>query len=195
MVTAMTAVLLMVLTGFMSELGRAAEHQVQDGMCEQEMAGAARRHKVPLAVLYAVGLNESGKQGRLHPYALNVGGAGHYPSSRHKASVMIREAMAQGEALIDVGCMQINHYWHHRQFKSLADMLDATKNVDYGARYLRQLYDSHGSWAKAVAIYHAGRANKPAQKRYLCSVIGKLVASGLGAWTSRARAFCSSADR
>ena len=191
----MIIILLGFLTASISNGVAAAEHWVTDGVCEREMAGAARRHNVPLAVLYAVGLNESGRQGRLHPYAINVAGTGSYPASDHQASALVRAAIASGETLIDVGCMQINHHWHHRQFGSLADMLDAGKNVDYGARYLRQLYERHGAWAQAVAIYHAGRANKPAQQRYLCMVIAKLVSSGLGAWTPRARAYCASVSK
>ena len=44
------------------------------GPCEGEMARAARRHGVPLGVLYAVGLSETGRDGVLHPYALNIDG-------------------------------------------------------------------------------------------------------------------------
>ena len=42
----------------------------------------------------------------------------------------------------------------------------------------------------AVARYHAGPDNDPAQKKYICRVIGNLVASGFGAWTPQAKAFC-----
>src|SRR4051812_15205983 len=44
------------------------------GPCEHEMALAARRHGVPLGVLYAVGLSETGRKGILNPYALNIDG-------------------------------------------------------------------------------------------------------------------------
>ena len=45
-----------------------------DGPCEREMARAAHRHGIPLGVLYAVGLTETGRKGVLNPYALNVDG-------------------------------------------------------------------------------------------------------------------------
>jgi soluble lytic murein transglycosylase-like protein len=43
----------------------------------------------------------------------------------------------------------------------------------------------------AVARYHAGPNNDPAQKVYVCRVIANMVAVGFGKWTSNARAFCN----
>jgi len=42
----------------------------------------------------------------------------------------------------------------------------------------------------AVARYHAGPDNDPAQKRYVCRVISNLVATGYGKWTPTASEFC-----
>jgi len=41
-----------------------------------------------------------------------------------------------------------------------------------------------------VARYHAGPNNNPAQKRYVCLVIGNMVRSGFGSWTPNSSAFC-----
>ena len=46
----------------------------QDNACEREMARAAEKHGVPLGMLYAVGLAETGRGDTLRPYALNVEG-------------------------------------------------------------------------------------------------------------------------
>ena len=70
-------------------------------------------------------------------------------------------------------------------------MLDPPRNVAYAARFLRELREREGSWTMAVARYHAGPNNDPAQKRYVCRVISNMVASGFGGWTAEARAFCS----
>jgi soluble lytic murein transglycosylase-like protein len=43
----------------------------------------------------------------------------------------------------------------------------------------------------AVARYHAGPDNDPAQKRYVCRVITNMVATGFGKWTTNARTFCN----
>ena len=69
-------------------------------------------------------------------------------------------------------------------------MLDPHKNVDYAARFLKELRKREGSWTLAVARYHAGPNNNPAQKRYVCAVITNMVATGFGAWTAQSQAFC-----
>jgi hypothetical protein len=182
------AVLAACLTGLLSSSVLAAA----DGPCEREMALAADRHGVPLAVLYAVALNETGRGGRLHPFALNVEGKPVFAESLPAAVRTFEQAKASGHQLIDVGCMQINHYWHAQEFASVRQMFEPRHNVDYGAKFLRQLYGQERSWTRAVAIYHAGRRNHSAQSRYVCRVIEKLVQTGMGAWTPRAKHYCGS---
>jgi soluble lytic murein transglycosylase-like protein len=87
--------------------------------------------------------------------------------------------------------MQINHHYHSESFHSLDDMFDPAQNVAYAARFLSELKEREGSWTKAVARYHAGPNNAPAQKTYVCRVIGNMVAVGFGEWTSDARAYCN----
>ena len=48
----------------------------------------------------------------------------------------------------------------------------------------------HETWTMAVARYHAGPNNDPAQKQYVCRVIANLVATGYGKWTPNASNFC-----
>jgi soluble lytic murein transglycosylase-like protein len=161
-----------------------------DNACEREMARAARSYGVPLGVLYAVGLAETGRGDSLRPYALNIEGKSVYDIDKDEALRRFEQAQRAGAKLIDVGCMQINHHFHASSFASVEDMLDPSKNVDYAARFLQQLKIREGSWTLAVARYHAGPDNVPAQKKYVCRVIANLVASGFGAWTADARAFC-----
>jgi soluble lytic murein transglycosylase-like protein len=141
-------------------------------------------------VLYAVGLTETGRRGRLHPYALNIEGTSVFTSSEVEAMAAFRAARKQGKVLIDLGCMQINHHYHGSAFPTVEAMLDPELNVRYAARFLKSLYARQGSWSMAVARYHAGPDNNPAQKRYICSVISNLVRTGLGNWTPAARKFC-----
>ena len=49
----------------------------------------------------------------------------------------------------------------------------------------------HDTWSMAVARYHAGPDNDPAQKQYVCRVIANMVATGFGKWTGNARTFCN----
>lgn len=115
-----------------------------------------------------------------------------FAGSAREAESEFRKARSRGVKLIDLGCMQINHHYHSAQFATLGHMLDPRTNVDYAARFLARLKQRHGTWSMAVARYHAGPDNDPAQKRYVCRVIANLAATGFGQWTPQARAFCHS---
>lgn len=161
--------------------------------CEPEIARAAARYAIPLAVFYAVGLNETGTKGRLQPFAMNIDGRPVVSASLEEALARFAQAKRAGARLIDVGCMQINHRYHGERFGSLAEMFDPARNVDYAARFLSELKQRERTWTMAVARYNAGPNNDPAQKRYVCAVLTRMVASGFGAWTESARRFCFSA--
>ena len=159
--------------------------------CEAEIIRASARYNVPAGILYAVGLSETGRKGSMHPFALNIEGRTVFAGSRQDALRAFDDARRSGRKLIDLGCMQINHHYHARKFATLGDMLDPARNVDYAARFLAELHQRHGNWSMAVARYHAGPNNDPAQKRYVCRVIANLVATGFGNWTTEARRFCN----
>jgi soluble lytic murein transglycosylase-like protein len=164
--------------------------RVVPNACEREMTRAAKRYDIPLGVLYAVGLTETGKRGSLQPFAMNIEGRAHYSQSVADAVKDFQTAREDGKVLIDIGCMQINQHYHGDRFASVEEMFDPRKNVDYAAAFLQQLKAREGSWTMAVARYHAGPNNNPAQKRYVCSVIANMVATGFGSWTKNARLFC-----
>ena len=159
--------------------------------CEREIASAARRYDIPLAVFYAVGLNESGAKGRLQPYAMNIDGRSSADPTLAGAVARFRDAKAAGARMIDVGCMQINHHYHGARFASLQAMFDPAQNIDYAARFLRDLKVRERTWTMAVARYNAGPDNDPAQKKYVCGVLARMIASGFGAWTESAKDFCA----
>lgn len=159
-------------------------------VCEREMTRAAEQYDVPLGVLYAVGMTESGRRGSLQPYAMNIEGRSHFAASADEAVREFRAARSKGTKLIDLGCMQINHHYHGEKFASVDAMLNPRDNVQYAARFLKELREREGNWTMAVARYHAGPNNNPAQKRYVCAVIRNMVASGFGAWTPNSKSFC-----
>lgn len=163
----------------------------QGGICEREIAAAAVKYGVPEGILYSVGLTETGKRGSLQPWALNIEGKAVFASDRDAALAELANAKARGAKLIDLGCMQINQYYHGDQFASPSDMLNPRKNVEYAAKFLSRLQSKHVTWTMAVARYHAGPNNDPAQKRYVCRVISNLVATGYGQWTANASNFCN----
>ncbi|MFC6489969.1 transglycosylase SLT domain-containing protein [Nitratireductor sp. GCM10026969] len=159
--------------------------------CEAEILRAAEKYDVPPGILYAVGLTETGVKGSLQPYALNIEGKAVFAKSAAEAIAEFTRARRRGARLIDLGCMQINHHYHAGEFRSLAEMLEPRHNVDYAGRFLKHLKQQNETWSMAVARYHAGPNNDPAQKRYLCRVIANMVATGFGEWTAKARMFCN----
>lgn len=186
---AMKRALIALVAGFLSSGPLTAEASELNA-CERELVRAAAIHNIPIGMLYAVGLSETGRSGSLQPYALNIDGKAAYELSKEEALRAFRAAKLRGAKLIDVGCMQINHYYHGSSFASLEDMFDPEKNVTYAALFLSELKEREGTWTKAIARYHAGANNVAAQKTYVCRVIGNMVESGFGEWTSDARAYC-----
>ena len=156
------------------------------------MARASQQHGIPLGILYAVGLTETGRRGALYPYALGADGQTVFAKDMNDAIANFESMRSKGIKLIDLGCMQINFRYHAAEFRSVREMLDPRLNVDYAARFLVSLRKRHESWSMAVARYHAGPDNDPAQKRYVCRVITNMVATGFGKWTENARTFCNS---
>ena len=160
------------------------------GSCEAEIHSAAVKYDIPEGILYSVGLTETGRKGSLQPFALNVEGKAYFPPTQADAMKAFQAAKQSGATLIDIGCMQINHHYHAENFASLADMFNPKRNVEYAAKFLNNLHARHETWTMAVARYHAGPNNDPAQTRYVCRVIANLVATGYGNWTANARKFC-----
>ncbi|WP_407187822.1 lytic transglycosylase domain-containing protein [Bradyrhizobium centrosematis] len=175
---------------FICNAGAAAAATDTARPCEREMARAAQQHGIPLGILYAVGLTETGRRGALHPFALGTDGQTVFAKDINDAMANFEAMRGKGIKLIDLGCMQINHYYHGDKFGSVRAMFDPARNVDYAARFLKELKQREGSWTMAVARYNAGPNNQLAQKRYVCHIVAHLVSSGFGAWTDKARSFC-----
>jgi soluble lytic murein transglycosylase-like protein len=121
---------------------------------------------------------------------MNIEGQPYFAASQADAIYRFDAARRHGAKLIDIGCMQINHFYHSKHFASLADMFDPTQNVTYAALFLQVLKAQQGNWTLAAARYHAGPDQNGEQRRYVCTVITNMVATGFGAWTPNARAFC-----
>jgi soluble lytic murein transglycosylase-like protein len=121
---------------------------------------------------------------------MNIEGRAYFAPDAADALRRFEEARRSGAKLIDLGCMQINHHYHRDRFTSLASMLNPKENVEYAAQFLKQLKAREGTWTMAIARYHAGPNNDPAQKKYVCRVMTNMVATGFGEWTPVARNFC-----
>lgn len=128
--------------------------------CEALAEAAAAEVGVPAGVLSAIARMESGHAPnggarRAWPWTINLAGDGSYHETPEDALWRARTAIADGRSNIDLGCMQINYRWHGDAFASLEAIIEPRANTRYAARFLRDLYQRHGSWAEAVAHYHS----------------------------------------
>lgn len=128
-------------------------------LCEAAARQAATRHGVPLDVLRAVALVETGRTraGRLEPWpwAIHATGRGHWFGTRADARAHARASLDAGHRNIDLGCFQINYRWHGQNFPSVDAMLDPVQNADYAARLLARHKARLGAWELAAGAYHS----------------------------------------
>lgn len=128
--------------------------------CAIHVAQYEKQHKIPTGLLHAISKAESGRKddtGRIvaWPWTVNAEGQGYYFATKEEAITAVKNLQQKGIQSIDVGCMQINLYYHPNAFKNLADAFDPVQNVSYAARFLTSLKKEHASWHTAVAHYHS----------------------------------------
>ena len=131
----------------------------RSALCRRAAAEAAARHAVPMRLLQAIALVESGRirGGRRAPWpwTLNIDGQGVWAASRAEARARAEAALARGTRSIDLGCFQLNHRWHGHAFDSVDAMLDPMLGADYAARFLARLKAETGDWRHAAGYYHS----------------------------------------
>ena len=110
-----------------------------------------RAYTIPSGLLKSITSVESGNQ----PFALNISGKTILASSKEQAVAIVRLYQDSGVTNIDLGIAQINLYWHGKHFSSIAEMLEPKQNLEYAAKFLKELYGKHGSWNQAVRHYHS----------------------------------------
>lgn len=128
-------------------------------LCRAAAGEAAARHGVPLEVMRAIALVETGtRRGGARgpwPWTLNVAGEGAWFDSRAEAAKAASRAIAGGERSVDLGCFQINFRWHGEHFEGPHAMLDPRAGADYAARFLAALHAEAGDWPTAIGWYHS----------------------------------------
>lgn len=129
--------------------------------CEYYINYYENMHGIPNNLLKAISIIESGKfdkfSGKLMPWpwAIGNGGIANYYNNKSEAVIAIEKLMKTGERNIDIGCMQINLLHHPSAFMNLIQALDPAHNINYGAKFLKELFIKHTNWHKAVAAYHS----------------------------------------
>jgi hypothetical protein len=153
---------------FLAPCGPAALAQVAEPVpappivdCRSAAQAFEQSANLPPGLLLAIGLVESGRSdpvtGRTDPWpwATNHAGEGHYFASAREAIAWTAAQLATGSRSIDVGCFQVNLYYHPDAFANLAEAFDPAANARYAAALLNRLHEQAGNWPSAIALYHS----------------------------------------
>jgi hypothetical protein len=152
--------------------------------CGEAIARAEQRYATPTGLLTAIAVVETGRKdpqtGVLTPWpwSVNADNTSWYFATEAEAVAWVRDAQAHGTASIDVGCMQVNLFYHPQAFASLDEAFDPAHNADYAARFLMQLCAESGSWEQATGFYHSRTSDLAlGYRRQVASVFTRAVVS------------------
>jgi hypothetical protein len=129
--------------------------------CRSAAQAFEQSANLPPGLLLAIGQVESGRSdpmtGRTDPWpwSTNHAGEGHYFASAQEAIAWTAAQLASGNRSIDVGCFQVNLFYHPDAFASLAEAFDPAANARYAAALLNRLHEQAGNWPSAVALNHS----------------------------------------
>lgn len=137
-------------------------------------------YRIPHGLLQAISKAESGRKDHTGqivawPWTINVGGKGYFFPTKKAAVAAVQALQQKGVKSIDIGCMQVNLYYHPKAFKNLEDGFEPLHNVAYAAYFLTSLHREHKCWYRAVAHYHSANPlyHIPYQKTVLAIWKGK----------------------
>lgn len=155
------------ITPYLFPLVAKANNPQISAICERAAQQVSTETGVPLSVLRAITLTETGrnKGGSFQPWpwTVNMEGLGKWFDNYEQAKRYVDTHYKRGARSFDVGCFQLNYRWHHQAFSSIDEMFEPLANARYAARFLSELYDEFGSWPKAAGAYHS-RTPKYAKK-------------------------------
>ncbi len=128
-------------------------------LCRAAIAATEHNTRIPDAFFSAIGRIESGRSsgGALNPWpwTVNAAGVGHFYPTKAAAMEAVRQFRASGIRSVDVGCLQVNLFYHPDAFASLDQAFDPAANAAYAAKLLMDLFAATGSWPRAAAAYHS----------------------------------------
>ena len=128
-------------------------------ICENAALVVSQESNVPLDVLRAISLTETGRKGAAGflpwPWTVNMEGAGRWFDDRNAARDFVNRHFNRGARSFDVGCFQINYRWHGQAFASIDEMFEPLANARYAAKFLGELYEEFGDWTLAAGAFHS----------------------------------------
>ena len=109
-------------------------------ICDAAARTASAQTGVPLTVLQAISLTETGRKsnGRIRPWpwTVNMEGKGVWFDGPDEAKAYAFRNYKRGARSFDLGCFQLNFKWHGHAFASIEEMFDPEANALYAANFL-----------------------------------------------------------
>ena len=157
----------------------------QSALCDAALLRAEIRYQLPHQLLTSIARVESGRpitslaDTRPWPWTIDADGMGLFVESK-AAAIAWMKTQAAHHNFVDVGCMQVDLYYHPHAFASLEEAFDPVANADYAARLLLELYrgEAGGSWDLAVGLYHSHTSLLAAEYRDRVAMVGADVLHG-----------------
>ena len=140
---------------------------------------AARTKDIPETLLPAISRVESGRldpaTGRVRawPWTINVEGNGTFFDTKEDAVAAVKAIQARGQRSVDVGCMQVNLFYHPTAFADLDAAFDPPTNAAYAVKFLTALHGQTKDWSLATALYHSAEQDRG--EDYQRRVFGRVV--------------------
>lgn len=137
------------------------EKPTDSNICAAAVAAAERLKAIPLRLMHAVALVESGRWDEraqaksAWPWTIHAEGSGQFFATKRDAVDAVAGLRSRGVRNIDIGCMQVNLMYHPDAFATLDEAFDPVTNVAYAATFLAVLHEAKRSWGQAVRHYHS----------------------------------------
>lgn len=136
-----------------------------DESCEHITQIVEKTFSLPEGLLTAITRIEAGRMSKDGsrkgwPWTINHAGKGLFFNNKDEMLAYAEEQLVDGDQNMDIGCMQISHYWHSENFFDLEEMADPFTNIAYAAAFLSDLEATHGSWDQAIRHYHSSNPNQ-----------------------------------
>ena len=142
-------------------------------LCISEILKVEKHLNLPKNILLAISLTETGRlvDGMYipWPWSLNVKGRGFYLDNKKQATRYALTNIKNFTKNVDIGCMQINYYYHGKKFKNLDNMINPKINVLWAGYFLLDLREQYGTWKEAIMRYHS--SNPRRKKNYYNKVL------------------------
>lgn len=132
-----------------------------------------QRLNIPKNLLLSIALTESGR--KVHgdfipwPWSINTKGKGLFLKTRDELYLRAKQNIDNKILNFDVGCMQINYYYHGKKFKSVFEMTNPLVNITWAGKFLIDLHKKHKSWKEAISRYHSSTIWR--KKKYFSKVM------------------------